>query len=103
MKNKLFVAGISYQTRDNDLKEFFTNFGEVLEAKIVMERENPSRSRGFGFVTMATEEQASEAIAKADGAEFDGRNISVRLSEDKPREDRKPYNSNGGGYQRRNF
>jgi RNA recognition motif-containing protein len=97
MKNKLFVAGVSYQTRDNDLKELFENFGTVLEARIVMEKENPSRSRGFGFVTMSTEEEAMKAIAEADGAEFDGRTISVRMSEDKPREDR------GGsrGFQRR--
>jgi RNA recognition motif-containing protein len=102
MKNKLFVAGISYNTRDNDLKNFFSAYGEVTEAKIIMEKENPSRSRGFGFVTMATEDQAAKAISEADGIEFDGRNISVRLSEDKPREDRKPYGSNGG-YQRRDF
>lgn len=102
MKNKLFVAGVSYQTRDNDLKSFFSAYGEVTDAKIIMEKENPSRSRGFGFVTMATEDQAAKAIAEADGVEFDGRNISVRLSEDKPREDRRPHNFNGG-QQRRNF
>jgi RNA recognition motif-containing protein len=85
MKNKLFIAGIPYRTRDNDLKELFENFGVVTEARVVMEKENPSRSRGFGFVTMATEEEAAKAIAEADGAEFDGRVISVRLSEDKPK------------------
>jgi len=50
MSCKLFVGGLNFRTRDDKLYEGFAPFGEVLEAKVVMERDDPNRSRGFGFV-----------------------------------------------------
>lgn len=109
MKNKLFVAGIPYRTTDDDLKTLFANFGTVLEANVAIERET-GRSRGFGFVTMSTEEEANKAIAEANEAEYDGRVLSVRISEDKPRPQRSFGGGAGadrggdrGGFQRRSF
>lgn len=102
MKNKLFVAGIPYRTTDADLKALFENIGEVTEANIAIERET-GRSRGFGFVTMASEELATKAIAEVDGAEFDGRILSVRISEDKPRPERRSFGAGAGSAPRRNF
>jgi cold-inducible RNA-binding protein len=99
MTNKLFVAGISYRSTDEDLKNYFEQAGTVLEANIAIERET-GRSRGFGFVTMATPEEAQNAIEKLHDTEMDGRIIAVRISEDKPKTERRPFSGAGdrGGY-----
>jgi len=76
MENKLFIGGISWDTTEESLKEFFAQVGEVVEAKIIYDRVT-GRSKGFGFVTMATAEGAEKAIAELDGKELDGRAIKV--------------------------
>lgn len=76
-----------------DLQEHFSSAGVVQSANVVMDRET-GRSRGFGFVEMATEEEANTAIAQLNGQEYDGRNIVV--NEAKPREDRGNYGGSGG-------
>ncbi|MCL7034089.1 hypothetical protein MKW94_025970, partial [Papaver nudicaule] len=62
--SKLFVGGIAYATDDQALREAFTGFGQVTEAKVILDRETGRRrSRGFGFVSFASEEQASKALS----------------------------------------
>lgn len=85
MGKKLFVGGLSWNTDEEGLKETFCAFGELDEVKIVVDRET-GRSRGFGFVTFSTPNEANEAIAKLDGTNLDGR--TIRVSEAKERERR---------------
>jgi RNA recognition motif-containing protein len=77
---KLFVGSLSWDTRDESLREFFEQFGTVASASVVMERDNPNRSRGFGFVEFEDDAEADKAIAEADGKELDGRAITVSES-----------------------
>lgn len=93
----IFVAGLSYQINDADLKELFEEYGEVSSAKIITDRET-RRSKGYGFVEMA-DEDGQRAVEELNGAEYDGRTLSVsearpRAEGDRPRRD---YNR-GGGY-----
>jgi RNA recognition motif-containing protein len=91
MSKKLFVGGLSWGTTDDGLRQAFERFGEVLEAKVVTDRET-GRSRGFGFVTFADGQAAGEAIAEMDGTELDGRSINVNEARE-----RAPRNGGGGG------
>jgi RNA recognition motif-containing protein len=99
MKNKLFVGNLSFQTTENDLNDAFAAFGTVTEANLMMDRAT-NRSRGFGFVTMSTDEEAQKAIDAMNGKDFGGRAITVNVA--KPREERPPggrrdYGGGGGG------
>lgn len=85
MQNKLFVGNLSWGVTDESLKEFFAQVGEVVEAKVIVDRMK-NRSKGFGFVTMATEELAQAAIDQLNGKEVDGRAINVSVARP-PRED----------------
>lgn len=82
---KLFVGSLSWDTTDETLRAFFEQVGPVESASVVKERDNPTRSRGFGFVEMS-DDDAKKAIEQLNGKELDGRAINV--SEAKPREDR---------------
>lgn len=82
MSTKLFVGGIAWKATDQDLQELFAPHGEVVSASIVQDRES-GRSRGFGFVEMASEEQAKEAIDALNESEFMGRNIVVNIARPK--------------------
>jgi len=84
---KLYVGNLSFQTQEDGLREHFAQFGEVLSANIVSDRDT-GRSRGFGFVEMSSDEEARNAINALDGQELDGRQLKV--NEAKPREDRRP-------------
>jgi RNA recognition motif-containing protein len=84
MGKKLFVGNLSWDTTDKTLKEFFEQIGEVVEANVVLDRLN-HRSRGFGFVTMSSEEDAKKAMEELDGQSLDGREI--RVDEAKPKND----------------
>lgn len=85
MSNKLFVGGLSWGTDDHSLHAAFSRHGEVLEAKVILDRDT-GRSRGFGFVTFADADSASGAISAMDGSELDGRSIRVNVAEDKRRD-----------------
>lgn len=74
---KLFVASLSFQATDEDLRELFSQHGEVVDATVVMDRAT-GRSKGFGFVKMASNEEAQAAMAKLDGAMLRGRPIVVK-------------------------
>jgi cold-inducible RNA-binding protein len=90
MSNKLYVGNLSFRVTSEDLHEYFAAAGAVESANVVFDRET-GRSRGFGFVEMASEDDANNAIAQFNGQEYDGRNMVV--NEARPREDR----GGGGG------
>jgi len=91
MTVKLFVGGLSFSTSSERLREAFAGFGEVQSATVVMDRDT-GRSRGFGFVEMATGEDANAAVSRLNGSELDGRQIKVEVA--------KPAGSGGGGPRR---
>lgn len=82
MAKKLFVGNLPYTTTNEDLGEFFAQFGEVLSAAVIMDRAT-GRSKGFGFVEMTNDAEADAAIAQGDGSEFEGRKLTV--SEARPK------------------
>lgn len=86
---KLFVGGISWGTTSDSLRDAFAQFGEVVEAVVITDRET-GRSKGFGFVTFSTPEEAEAAVAGMNEKELDGRSITVNVA--RPREDRGPRN-----------
>lgn len=91
MATKLYVGNLSFKTTSDDLREYFSQAGEVETASVIEDRET-GRSRGFGFVEMATAEGAAAAIEQFNGKDLNGRNLTV--NEAKPRTDR----GGGGGY-----
>ena len=90
MATKLYVGNLSFQTTSDELRDHFAQAGNVESASVVEDRMT-GRSRGFGFVEMATAEEAAAAIEQLNGKEFAGRNLTV--NEARPRTDRP-----GGGY-----
>jgi RNA recognition motif-containing protein len=91
MEKKLYVGGLSYNTTEQTLQSAFEQVGEVVSVNIITDRET-GRSKGFGFVEMATEDAAQAAIEKYNGQEFEGRRLTV--NEAKPQA---PRNGGGGG------
>ncbi len=89
MSSRLYVGNLSYDTDTETLRQAFAGSGEVTDAHVVTDRES-GRSRGFGFVTMATPEMAQKAIQEMNGAMLDGRSIRVNEAEERPR--------GGGGF-----
>ena len=94
MGNKLYVGNLPYSVRDEDLQQSFGQFGAVTSAKVMMERDT-GRSKGFGFVEMASDAEAQAAIAGMNGQPLGGR--SVVVNEARPMEARPPR-SGGGGF-----
>jgi cold-inducible RNA-binding protein len=92
MSNKLFVGNLSFNVTENDLNDAFAAFGTVTETNLMMDRAT-GRPRGFGFVTMSSDEEAQKAIAAMNGKELDGRAITVNVA--RPREERSGGNSGG--------
>eukprot|EP00850_Spirogloea_muscicola_P023587 SM000369S13633 [mRNA] locus=s369:40978:41797:- [translate_table: standard] len=76
---RCFVGGLAWATDDARLGDAFRSFGEVIDAKVINDRET-GRSRGFGFVTFADEQAMNAAIGEMNGKELDGRSITVSLS-----------------------
>lgn len=98
MSNKLYVGNLSFRVTSEDLQEYFATAGAVESANVVFDRET-GRSRGFGFVEMASEDAANAAIAQFNGQEYDGRNMVV--NEARPREEGR--GGGGGGRGRGNY
>ncbi len=90
----IFVAGLSYQIGEADLKELFEEYGAVSSAKIITDRDS-GRSKGFGFVEMDDEAEGQRAIEELNDAEYDGRTLAVSVA--RPRTER---SGGGGGYNR---
>ncbi|MFO0736844.1 MAG: RNA-binding protein [Labilithrix sp.] len=91
MSSRLYVGNLSYDTDTETLRSAFAASGEVTDAHVVMDRES-GRSRGFGFVTMATPDLAKKAIETMNGTMLDGRAIRVNEAEERPR------GGGGGGF-----
>lgn len=94
MSTKLYVGNLSFGTTDQDLREAFSAAGSVTDA-VVLSDKMTGRSRGFGFVTMATPEEAQAAINQFHGKPLDGRNLTV--NEARPRDNFGPDAPRGGG------
>src|SRR5687768_4578287 len=94
MSMKLYVGNLSFQTSSDDLQQLFAQAGTVESASVVEDRET-GRSRGFGFVEMATKEDGEAAIAQFNGKEVNGRSLTV--NEARTREDRGNRGGGGGG------
>lgn len=88
-ENKLYVGGIPYSSTNEDLKKYFEAAGEVKDATIIMDKMT-RRSKGFGFVEMATNEEANKAIEMFHGKEFQGRNLTVNLARPMEKREERP-------------
>ena len=95
MSMKLYVGNLSFNTSDQDLSTLFGEVGTVQSTNIIQDRET-GRSRGFGFVEMASKEEGQKAIATLHGKEIDGRELKV--NEAKPQENRGGGGGGRGGY-----
>jgi RNA recognition motif-containing protein len=93
MQRKLFIGNINFTTSEETLREAFEEHGELEEFKVITNRET-GRSRGFGFATYATQEQAEKAVTALNNAEIDGRNLRVNIAENRPRKTRNFSRSN---------
>ena len=81
----IYVSNLSFNVRDEDLQEYFAEYGEVTSAKVIMDKFT-NKSRGFAFVEMPNDEAAQKAIQELDGATVDGRTIGVSVA--RPKEER---------------
>jgi len=94
MSSKLFVGNLSFKTTENELQDAFAAHGTVLEANLMMDRAT-GRPRGFGFVTMGSQEEAEKAIEALHGKDLGGRALTVNIA--RPREERPAGGGGGGG------
>lgn len=92
----IYVSNLSFNVTDEDLQDFFADYGEVSSAKVITDKFT-NKSRGFGFVEMPDDEAARKAIAELDGGIVEGR--AIKVTEARPREER----SGGGNNDRRSF
>ena len=99
---KLYVGNLSYDTSEASLRTLFAPHGEVISVNLIIDRDS-GRVKGFGFVEMATPEEAQKAVAALDGTQLDGR--AIKVNEAKPQAPREPrsggYGGGGGGGGRR--
>jgi cold-inducible RNA-binding protein len=100
MNTKLYVGNLSFKTTESELRDSFGAHGTVVDA-IVMTDRMSGRSRGFGFVTMSTPEEAQSAIDALNGANLDSRALTVNIA--RPREERPGGGGGGGGGGRRDY
>lgn len=95
----IFIAGLTDNIWDEDLKDLFEEYGQVTSAKVIKDRET-RKSRGFGFVEMPDDAAAKKAIHELDRAEYDGKIINIK--EARPKEGGRQGGGNRGGNRRRN-
>merc|ERR1719356_1783914 len=93
-EGKLYIGNLDYSTDENRLREEFSNFGNVTDVFLPMDRET-NRPRGFGFVTLSSRKAAEDAISKMDQSQLDGR--TIRVSESRPKGDRGGGSNDFGG------
>ena len=96
----IYVSNLSFNVQDEELRNFFTPFGEVTSAKIINDRET-GRSRGFGFVEMSDDAASKTAISELNDTTVEGRTIKVieaKPKEDRPRSNNPFTSGNSGGY-----
>lgn len=90
MANKLYVGNLSYRTEQESLRSLFTQFGEVVSATILSDRDT-GQSRGFGFVEMADQNAANAAVQGLNGSEFEGRTLKVNEARERTNRDDRDY------------
>lgn len=100
MGKKLYVGNLPFTTTDQDLGEIFTQVGQVASAKVIMDRDS-GRSKGFGFVEMNSDEEAQNAISQFNGAQLNGRPLTV--NEARPMTPRASGGGNFGNNSRGGF
>jgi len=83
-KSKIYVGNLSYNTTEDELRNFFAEFGNIEDIKLISDFET-GRSKGFGFITFASDQEGESALA-ANGQELDGRKLNVNTAQDKKRE-----------------
>jgi len=93
MSAKVYVGNLSWNTTDETLREHFSQFGQILDSIVMRDRET-GRSRGFGFVTYGSQEEADSAIQQMNEQEMDGRRVKVNLANARP----SGGGGGGGGY-----
>ena len=86
MGKKLYVGNLPYSVNDQKLNEMFSSVGEVTSAKVITDYDS-GRSKGFGFVEMANDDDAKKAITQLDGKDFDGR--AIKVNEARPKEEKR--------------
>ena len=91
----IYVSNLSFNVQDEDLREFFAEYGEVSSAKVIMDKFT-NRSRGFGFIEMPDDASARQAITSLNGFDFLGKTLVV--NEARPRTDAPRSGGGGGGY-----
>ncbi|HEX9805211.1 MAG TPA: RNA-binding protein [Candidatus Dojkabacteria bacterium] len=96
MGKKLYVGNLSWGVDSSQLKEIFSSVGTVEDAVVIVDKFK-NRSKGFGFVTFSTEEEAQKALAEFNGKDVDGRELKVSEAREEERRERRDYNS-GGSY-----
>ena len=94
MGTRLYVGNLSFETREGDLQRHFEQAGTVTSCNLIVDKFT-SESRGFGFVEMASQADADNAISKFDGSDLDGRKLTVNVARE--REERGRSNAGGGG------
>lgn len=94
MSTRIYVGNLPYSTTDEDLRQMFSQFGEVVDVRVISDR-NTGQSKGFGFVEMASDDATREAIAQLNGTMLGSR--ALRVNEAEARPDR-PRSGGGGGY-----
>lgn len=91
---KIYVGNLSYSVTADQMNDFFTQFGEIVEVKLISDRET-GRSKGFAFITFTSQQSADKAVEEADGTEFEGRRLKVNIAKD----DARRSGGSGGRYQ----
>lgn len=94
MESKLYVGNLSYSTTEDDLRQLFSQAGNVKSVSVIKDRDT-GRSKGFAFVEMASDDDAQKAISQFNGQSFQDRSLKVNVA--RPREDR-PRGGGGGGF-----
>ena len=94
MAKKLYVGNLTYDTSEDNLVELFSEYGEVLSAQIIIDRDT-NRSKGFGFVEMGSDQEAQAAVSALNGKEVDGRSLTV--NEARPKTEGGGRGGSGGG------
>ena len=97
MAKQLFVGSLAYGVDDDQLRDFFATVGTVLSAKVIVDRDNGNRSKGFGFVEMSSDDEADAAVAQLNGRELAGREIVVNVARPREERPRREFGGAGGG------
>lgn len=99
MEKKLYAGNLSYSATEDDLRQLFSQFGEVDSVKLIIDRDT-GRPKGFGFVAMSSEEAAKKAVAELNGTSFMERTITVAEAQPERPRDSRGFGGRGGGFDR---